>query len=376
MSRSIAAAGAGPNGVLPGPAPARRLRQGRTITKELVLAPELRRDPVTGRSVFVASGRAGRPRTVAALLHHDHVGVAGAPEHDPTCPFCPGNEHDTRGELVRTGSGVADGPGWRVRAFPNRYPVVDADGGPGATGACEVVVFSPRHDLALEHLPTWHLSEVFGVLQARVAAHRAAGRISPQVFVNHGPGSGASIAHPHAQIISLDFIPPAVEVELDAAAALGRDPLSHDLRLADEHGLVVLDGELAAWTPWSTREPYVVRIAPRVPDGPFASVPADMIAALADTFRRALRALTDVHAGASYNVVLHVDTEQAGLTRRWRVELVPRMLSEGGFERGSGMGTNAFDPRDEAVVLRTALSGQDTTQSGVACPEQIEEAGQ
>jgi UDPglucose--hexose-1-phosphate uridylyltransferase len=341
-----------------------------------LLAPELRRDPVTGKSVFVASGRAGRPRTVAAVIDHGRTGVAGLAPHDPACPFCLGNEHDTRGELVRTGAGPPDGPGWRVRAFPNRYPVVDADGEPGATGTCEVVVFSPRHDQALEHLPAWHVTEVFEVLQTRVAAHRAARRVSPQVFVNHGPGSGASIAHPHAQIISLDFVPPAVAAELDAVEALGADPLAHDLRQADAAGLVVVDGEVAAWTPWSTREPYVVRIAPRVDAGPFAEASPDTIEALAGTFQRVLRALTDVHDGPSYNVVLAVDAERHGVTRRWRLEVIPRILSEGGFERGSGMGTNAFDPRDEAVVLRTALSGQEATERGLPCVDAIEEAGQ
>ena len=79
---------------------------------------QLRHDPLSGRDVIVAAGRAARPSTFAF----------GADEGASTgeCPFCPGNEAETPPEVARVGGGAPNGPGWMVRAFPNLYPIVDA----------------------------------------------------------------------------------------------------------------------------------------------------------------------------------------------------------------------------------------------------------
>src|SRR4051794_4082325 len=339
------------------------------------LVPELRRDPVTGYLVFVASARMGRPRSVSHHLDHEDNARADGVAHDGDCPFCEGNERATLSEVARTGRGVPDGPGWRVRAFPNRFPVVDADGDEGATGTCEVVVFSPVHDAALERLPVWHVAEVLTVLRDRVALHLRSGRTSPQVFVNHGGGSGASIAHPHAQIIALDVLPPAVVAELDAAAKLGEDPLDADLRDARNRGLVAVDGDVSAWCPWTTPEPFVVRIAPAFHAGPFAEASPLTIDALARTLRMTLAAMVTALDGPAYNVIVYVDAGTSASGRRWRVEVVPRLTSGGGFERGAGAATNASDPRLEAEILRECLRGEGPTPSRLDSPGSIEEAG-
>jgi UDPglucose--hexose-1-phosphate uridylyltransferase len=89
---------------------------------------QLRHDPLSGRDVIVAAGRAARPTTFVTEPTAD----TGLVE----CPFCPGNEEETPPEVARVGGGAPNGPGWMVRAFPNLYPIVDAH---------EVVVLSPDH---------------------------------------------------------------------------------------------------------------------------------------------------------------------------------------------------------------------------------------
>src|SRR5690348_7419788 len=89
---------------------------------------QLRHDPLSGRDVIVAAGRAARPVTFARVSDE----TAGSGE----CPFCPGAESQTPPEVARIGPGEPDQPGWDVRAFPNLYPIVDAH---------EVVVLSPDH---------------------------------------------------------------------------------------------------------------------------------------------------------------------------------------------------------------------------------------
>jgi len=80
-------------------------------------------------------------------------------------------------------------------------------------GAHEVVVLSPRHDADLAVLDAGAASEAMRMLRDRAAFHLDAGRVHVQAFVNHGRLAGASLEHPHAQLVALDFVPPAVVAE-------------------------------------------------------------------------------------------------------------------------------------------------------------------
>src|SRR5438067_13294959 len=98
------------------------------------------------------------------------------------------------------------------------------------------------------------------VVRNRAAAHRAAGLAHAQAFVNHGRAAGASLEHPHAQLVALAFVPPAV-VDDAARAAAGRDLVAASLEEARGHDLVLVDGDIAAWSPWAAATPYETLVA-------------------------------------------------------------------------------------------------------------------
>ncbi|MFL6242437.1 MAG: hypothetical protein ACJ73V_05375, partial [Acidimicrobiia bacterium] len=219
--------------------------------------PELRRDELTGRWVLLAPGRAARPHTFGSSARD-------APGPD-ACPFCPGNEHLTPPEVYRTGGGAPDTPGWRVRVVPNLYPIVGgADAGPGATGAHEVVVLSPAHEASFARLEQQQATVVLTVLRDRARHHLAAGRAFVQVVINHGRAAGASIEHPHAQIVALDLVPPAVAEAVERFEDAGHDLVMADLDRAGDD-LRLLDGPVAAWCPRAGSAPYELRLALRSP---------------------------------------------------------------------------------------------------------------
>ncbi len=76
---------------------------------------ELRRNPANGKLAIVAPARASRPAE-----------AAGRDAVTPPCPFCAGNESLTPPEVdaLRPAGGRRDGPGWRVRVVPNKYPAL------------------------------------------------------------------------------------------------------------------------------------------------------------------------------------------------------------------------------------------------------------
>src|ERR1700730_15738091 len=87
--------------------------------------PELRRDPVTGRWVCLAPGRASRPEAA-------YGGATADDAHPADCPFCEGHENLPPPEVaaVRPGGGGPNTPGWKVRVVPNLFPAFsdeDAD---------------------------------------------------------------------------------------------------------------------------------------------------------------------------------------------------------------------------------------------------------
>jgi UDPglucose--hexose-1-phosphate uridylyltransferase len=174
-------------------------------------APELRKDPITNRWVIVATERAQRP--VAA---RNDLG----PE-EALCPFCPGQEGQTPPEVFafRAEGTRPNEPGWRVRVVPNRYPAVrpldDArrsEAGLFTTrtgfGVHEVIVECPEHALAPGQLSAEAYREILLAYRDRLTHHGRDPQLAyAQVFRNVGTLAGASLSHPHSQLIGMPVVP-------------------------------------------------------------------------------------------------------------------------------------------------------------------------
>ena len=82
-------------------------------------------------------------------------------------------------------------------------------------------------------------------------------------LVNHRRAAGASIAHPHAQVVALDFVPPEVLAAEQRAAAASDDLLDARPRVRSRHDAVLTDGSVSRVVP--VRRPGL-RICVRVGD--------------------------------------------------------------------------------------------------------------
>jgi UDPglucose--hexose-1-phosphate uridylyltransferase len=309
--------------------------------------PELRHDPVSGRTVIVAPERDARPHSSQPL------GAESAPPTD--CPFCHGNEGATPPEVQRTGTGEPDTPGWGVRVVPNLYPIVGGEhASAGATGAHEVAVLCADHFRSFGMLDDDQAVEVVAVLRDRVRAHHAAGHRHVQVFVNHGKEAGASLAHPHAQVVALDFVPPATEAALARFAAAGTDLVAAQLEELGGGALALSDGPAPAWCPSASGSPYEIRVAHREARAGFADATDDQLASVAITVRDALARLASVAGDVPYNVIVHSAPQSTpDATFHWYVEILPRLSIVAGFEMGTGLFVNIVAPEVAAGRLRS-----------------------
>ncbi|CAL9538831.1 galactose-1-phosphate uridylyltransferase [Streptomyces sp. Tu 3180] len=210
-----------------------------------VTTSEIRRDPLLGDSVAVASHRQGR-------TYH--------PPADE-CPLCP-----SRGERL---SEIPDAS-YDVVVFENRFPSLAGD-----SGRCEVVCFTSDHDASFAGL---------GERQARLVLEAWTDRTSelshlPSVeqvfcFENRGAEIGVTLQHPHGQIYAYPFTTPRTALMLRQVAAHKEATGGENLfdavlerELAGER--VVLEGEhWAAFVPYAAHWPYEVHLYPkrRVPD--------------------------------------------------------------------------------------------------------------
>jgi len=306
---------------------------------------ELRTDDLTGTTAIVAPGRATRPIVFASTS-----ATASTPPSD--CPFCPEHEAMTPPEVARFGAGAPDTPGWQVRVVPNLYPIVD--GGPDGLGAHEVIVCSPAHGKQLDALSLDDATAVFVMMRDRAAHHLDTGLVYAAPFVNSGRPSGASIEHPHAQLVACSFVPPLVDTLLARFASTGRDLVADNIDLAADRDCLVRKAGAVSWCPPGGSTPYVVRIALPATGACFdRSSDADV-----EQFTESLQdALTRLHATLgdfAYNVVVHTAPRDDHRLFHWWADVVPRLGVYGGFELATGVWVNPVAPEIAAATLRDA----------------------
>lgn len=326
---------------------------------------EFRFDPLRRQWVVIATDRAGRPNEFRSL--------AFQPTRAEACPFCPGNEHETPAEIMalrRPDSG-ADRPGWTLRVVSNRFPALALDASavappprpyralPGV-GRHEVVIETDEHQRHPAEFEAAAFAAVIRTWRERARSLAAeAGVRHVIVFKNSGPRAGASLSHPHTQIIALDERAPALELELAAAAehraATGRC-LACDLVRAEEAAgtrVVGAEGGFVSYTPYASRFAAETWITARSCPPPFAALSDEQLEPFARLFQSALGRIRTALGDPSFNCVLHAALP--GLDGyHWRLEITPRLAQVGGFELGTGVFINALAPEAAAERLRRA----------------------
>lgn len=333
--------------------------------------PELRQDPITGTWVVIATERAKRPS--------DFRRPAEQRKGTEACPFCYGNEALTPPEIMAyRPSGERDTPGWTVRVVPNKFPALAIEEQPAGVdlgdgfyrrqagyGAHEVIVESPAHESDLSTHSPDQLKAIVYALRDRFSDLRRDRNLRYiQIFKNHGASAGASLEHPHFQLIATPVIPSAVAKELDGS-------LRHYERTGDciycnliqreyldGERLVDSNGSFLAFCPYSSRSPFETWIVPREHQSDFdalSDAQADALARLLkETFARVLGSLNN----PPFNLVLHTAPTdlEASEYYHWHIEVVPRLTIFAGFELGTEVYINPTPPETAAQYLKVTLS--------------------
>lgn len=337
---------------------------------------ELRHDPIQNRWVIIATERAFRPS--------DFEAPATSRREVSFCPFCEGHEDRTPPEILayREPGSEPNGPGWKVRVIPNKFPALRIEGplnrkGIGlfdmmsGIGAHEVIIETPEHDTNFPDMAIEQIELVLRAYRERLNDLMKDPRFRYiLIFKNYGLPAGASLSHPHTQLIATPITPRTVAMEFDSARAhylvkercLFCDIIEQELYYGDR--VVKIDEHYVALAPFASRFPFETFIAPRVHNYNFGDITDEDIHHLALTLKDILLRLKISLNNPPYNFVLHTGPNVEAKPKRpnhwetiqfdfhWHLEIIPRVTRIAGFEWGTGFYINPTSPEEATKYLR------------------------
>ncbi len=327
--------------------------------------PELRKDPITGRWVIISTDRAKRPTDFA----REPVKRKGG-----FCPFCAGHEDKTPPEVLayRPDGAGPNTPGWKVRVVPNKFPALGIEGSLGrqgeglfdkmnGIGAHEVIIESPNHDDTLATMPEKGVEDVLWAFHDRMLDLEKDKRFRYILtFKNHGDPAGASLEHPHSQLIALPIVPIRVREEVEGSKTyhdqkercIYCDMISQEV----ESGIRVISetADFVVLAPYAPRFPFETWILPKQHLSAFENSPRQSYESLARSLKNTLMRVDQVLEHPAYNLVIHTSpvTEANNDYYHWHIELMPKLTKVAGFEWGTGFYINPTPPEESASFLR------------------------
>jgi UDPglucose--hexose-1-phosphate uridylyltransferase len=325
---------------------------------------ELRRGLLDNRWVLIASGRADRP--------HDYL------NHAPTKvrrdPFSPENiRKEDIVDVIENNDGTEyESPSsWKAMAIRNLYPFVGKDGRKPRTtgnlrdgfGAHEIIIHSPDPD---RDFGTFSAEQAEAVLQLYLKRYNhlahTPGIEHVQIFTNRGREAGASVVHPHTQVVALPIVPPHVRELVRIAgeqydrnrAKVGEDEIQRETH--DASRVIYENSKFLVYCPFAPFADYHIRIMPKETGSYFHEITQDQLEHLAKVLNLTFRRLDRIAGVPPYNAYIRTApvhaTEKQLRGFRWHIDILPHLAIPGGLEIATGLDVVTVFPEDAAHALR------------------------
>lgn len=329
---------------------------------------EMRYDPAAREWVVIATGRARRPDLFSKK--EDTSSLACSLEN---------LEIQERPMLMMFHGAVVDikeneelPKDWTCVSFPNKYPAFSLSGGLSfrtegpytlidGIGFHEVVV-TKDHTKDIADFTFLEIQELLAVYQKRFQEFQKAEFVQYiSIFKNKGTGAGASIIHPHSQIIAIPVLDPEIQGSLDGSkeyfkknkSCVHCDMISFD---REERFRVVYENEqFVAVCPFASATAFELRIYPLEHSSRFEETKEEGLAFFADALGKVLRMLKGALKDPDYNYFIHTAPVNGKEYPHyhWHMEILPKTAQWAGFELGTGIPISTIDPKDAAAFLRT-----------------------
>lgn len=334
---------------------------------------ELRQDIITGEWVLIATGRAMRPqffRKKSVTTEASRKGCSfEALLPDAFLVF------DKKGEIYHPTPKIINElkKNWFLQTVPNKYPAIRESAIcplPEKRGLYEMmegvgfheVVITRDHKKSIGLMNSGEATIVLRAYRARFEALKDEECVEYiSVFHNHGSEAGASVFHPHSQIIAIPVIPQ--DVSRSIAGSLNyfeRHKKCVHCEIIhfeiEERARIVYENEkFIAFCPYVSRTAFEVRIFPKIHTPEFESSQDDDLALAGDALRAVLRKLYKGLRNPPYNFFIHTAPTSDGMYYghyHWHIEIIPKTAVWAGFEIGTGIEISTVAPEEAAKFLR------------------------
>lgn len=317
---------------------------------------EFRKDIVSGDWILVAGGLKKKPNFFAKTFKRPRISKKG-------CPF----ENVAKGHKLILSSEFA-------KVVLNKFPILtphkvcpiplsEAPYKKMAGVGFQELVITPNHSRSLGDMTK---EEVLSVLEAYLSRYQALKKEKCieyiLIFHNHGPSAGATVPHPHSQILALPIIPLDVSRSLSGSASYFKKYsrcvhcaiLEKELR--DKKRIIYKNRDFIAIAPYASHVSFETRLYPLKHGSNFEDMSQAEKENFADMMRVVLAKLKNGMNDTDYNFFIHTAPVKADHVKHyhWHLEILPRTSIWGGVELGTGTEVIKMPPEQAARILREA----------------------
>ena len=325
---------------------------------------ELRQDLVSGDWIVIAPGRSKRPDQFI------RKGIKRKKAPRKGCPFENLQKNDNNEPFLI----YPNKHSWAIQVIQNKYPAVQHLGEKCESaykhGLFQVMPGFGHHDIIItrDHnknfpdLDKEHANLVFQAMRDRYLMlynDKCLEYIS--IFQNWGPNAGASVFHPHFQLIAIPVVPPDVTHSLRGSKEYfdKHKQCTHCLMIEWEkkEGKRVIyenDGAIA-FAPYVSRVPFEARVFPKKHLSFFENTYDHDITSVVDALQKTLKLIHKNLNDPDYNFFIHtapLKNKENYKHYHWHIEILPKLAIYAGFELGTGVEINQADPDVAAKTLR------------------------
>ena len=320
---------------------------------------ELRTDLFTGRSVIIAADRSKRPMKLIKNNYEIETN-----EYEKGCPFCIGNENQTTKETFRI-----EDKNWLVRSFYNMFPILTENYDENekeeffinldAYGVHEVLIDTYRHNGTFFDMSVDEFELMFRMYKNRYSAlinDENAEYVS--LFKNFLRNAGASMAHPHSQIISLPIIPKDILEEVSNCKiyfeknnkSLHQSVIDYEIK--ENKRIIHESKNFIVIAPFASIYSGEVSIINKSSEK-FENISSENIKEISLIFKNLFNKINSIYGVIPFNIYLHSHPKcDFDKCYNWHIHIVPRKYNLGGFEISTGVFVNSTSPEELTKLLK------------------------
>ena len=311
---------------------------------------EIRIDDINNDIVIFAKDRSRRPMDKVIKVNEECI----IKEYNKSCPSCRGNEYYTLESKFK----IENEKGWIVRSIDNKFPIVD-NLQDNIYGNHEVMIDTYRHNGSFYNMTEeefYNMLLMYKDRYSNLIKNKKVQYVS--IFKNYLREAGASLNHPHSQIVSLSIMPPDIEREIYISKQyyiknnryLYDDIINEEINTKKR---VINNSEnFLTIVPKTTKYTGEIRILFKK-NIKFEHIRNKDIRELSSIFKRLFSNLFEINGDIPFNIFIHSHPKDIELEYfNVHIHIIPRMYRFGGFELSTGIYVSSIEPKDLADKIK------------------------